>query len=334
MTSIATKLIGPLLRSAYQLQPSLTIQESICGFKPRIFARKLSSADQRSVDDLSNHNEGPILYEIGTNHVRYITLNRPSKRNAVNIEMVQYLKHYLQIFDEDEDASVAVISGRGGNFCSGYDLNELVNIEDGQSNISNLDKMLLPTTGKLSRHKIVIAAMEGYAAGFGFELALRCDIRVAENDAMMGFLNRRFGIPIVNGGTVLLPKLINGSTAMELILTGRALQATEAVQMGLIKQRCDIGCCLGTATNLARSLTKFDQATLVNDKNSTFNAIMHPDDNGELSRKFFEERIKGLDQFTNTLPLDVAVRFLKGDACRHGKFNLQNKVEQMPVCTV
>ena len=128
-------------------------------------------------------------------------------------------------------------------------------------------------------------------------------------------------VPIVpNGETAELPNYV-------------LHKALEALQMGLIKQRCDVGCALGTATTLARSLTKFSQANLLNDKNSTYLSVMQDGEN-KLAQYLLAERLKGLDQFSKSPPLEVAVKFLKGEACRHGRFNLNNMQDAQPECTV
>lgn len=265
-----------------------------------------------------------IIFKPITRNICNILINRPSKRNALNLESIKNLKSALQEFDEDEKFKVAILSGAEGNFCAGYDLNELVDTRTGMANIQQIEQMLWPLGTRLSTKKISIAAIDGHAAGFGFELALKCDFRVIEKDSRLGFLNRRFGIPIMNGGTVILPGLIGMARSLELVATGKAQLAPEALQYGTVTYVSDIGCSMGRALNLARNLSKFDTGPLLHDiKNLT-------EQRESQSQLLHKERTQSLEFLRQSGPLEVAVRFLKGELCRHGNTDLGNLRDPMP----
>lgn len=270
-----------------------------------------------------------ILFNRLTKNACNIVINRPAKRNALNLPMICDLKSRLREFEEDPSLTIAILSGSGGNFCSGYDLNEIVNIDNGMPRLEQIEKMLWPLDTQLSKKKITIAAIDGHAAGFGYELALKCDFRLAERDVRMGFLNRRFGIPIMNGGTVILPKLIGMARAMDLVATGKAQLAPEALQYGLLINYCDIGCVVGRSLNFGRSLVKFDQIPLLSDLKSMVANDLEKDI--ELMR---QERRRSLEYLQQCGPLTKAVKFLKGELCRHGNFDLGNLVSTTPEVTL
>lgn len=261
-----------------------------------------------------------ILEKISKN-ICSIVINRPTKRNAINLSVSQDLKSTLQRFEEDPELSVAILAGSGGNFCAGYDLNEIVDVERGKPNLDRIERLLWPLETRLSKNKITIAAIEGHAAGFGYELALKCDFRIADKAARMGFMNRRFGIPIMNGGTVVLPKLIGLSRAMDLVGTGKAQLAPEALQYGLLLHVADVGCARGKSLNMARSLAKFHQPSLISDLKTMFLSENAKD--VELIRR---EREIALAYLRQCEPLETAVSFLRGELCRHGNFDLGNLI--------
>lgn len=261
-----------------------------------------------------------ILVERTARNVVTILINRPDRRNALNLTLIKSLRNALDEFEHDDKSNVAILGGLGGNFCSGLDLTEVIDPDTGLPNVKHVEEMLWPTGSRLSKKKITIAAIEGYAAGFGYELALKCDFRVAESDARLGFLNRRFGIPIMNGGTVILPKLVGKGRAMELIATGKAQLASEAQDYGVLSYISDVGCSLGRSLSLARSLAKFNQAALLLDLKANVSSERH-----ELE-SLRQERERALNYLRNCGPMETAVRFLRGELCRHGKFNLDNNV--------
>jgi len=198
--------------------------------------------------------DGPIVTVI---------LSRPDARNAVDGPTAAALAAAFRRFDADEQASVAVLWGEGGTFCSGADL-KAIGTPAGNRLASDGDGPMGPTRMRLT--KPVIAAVSGYAVAGGLELALWCDLRVADESAVFGVFCRRWGVPLVDGGTVRLPRLIGMSRAMDLILTGRGVPAAEAFDMGLVNRLVPNGHALEAAQSLARDLSRLPQACLRNDR--------------------------------------------------------------------
>lgn len=195
--------------------------------------------------------------------VAIVTIDRPRRRNAVDRETAEALAAAFRRFDEDTELDVAILTGAGGCFCAGADLRA---IAEGRANrvAADGDGPMGPTRMRLS--KPVIAAIEGWAVAGGLELALWCDLRVAAQDARLGVLCRRFGVPSIDGGTVRLPRLIGQSHALDLILTGREVDAPEAKTMGLINRLCPPGDALAHAKELAAQLCAFPQTCLREDR--------------------------------------------------------------------
>ncbi|MEV6070362.1 crotonase/enoyl-CoA hydratase family protein [Nocardia sp. NPDC052001] len=197
--------------------------------------------------------------------VTTVILHRPEARNAVDGPTARALADAFREFDADPDAAVAVLWGDGGTFCAGADLKGLgtersnVVTEDG-------DGPMGPTRMILS--KPVIAAVSGYAVAGGLELALWCDLRIAEQDSTFGVFCRRWGVPLIDGGTVRLPRIIGHGRAMDLILTGRAVSATEALQIGLATQVVPNGESRRAAEELALQLAALPQTCLRSDRMS------------------------------------------------------------------
>lgn len=171
-------------------------------------------------------------------------------------------------FDADESLAVAVLTGADGNFCAGFDLKALAR-EDSYRLSESGDGPMGPT--RMQLNKPVIAAIEGYAVGGGLELAIWCDLRVAARDATLGMLNRRFGVPAIDLGTIRLPRMIGQGRALDLILTGRAVPADEALQVGLVDRVVDTGRALAEARSIARDLAAFPQEGLRADRRSVLN---------------------------------------------------------------
>src|SRR5271170_4403776 len=192
-----------------------------------------------------------------------VALNRPERRNAVDSKTATLLARSFEQFDSDDQLDVAVLTGRGGTFCAGFDLKEFANTDVDRLSQGGNGPMG-PTRMRLS--KPVIAAIEGYAVAGGMELALWCDLRVAARSAVMGIFCRRFGVPLVDLGTVRLPRLIGQSRAMDLILTGRAVSADEALNMGLVNRVAEPGQALATALDLAEEIAAFPQTCMRNDR--------------------------------------------------------------------
>jgi enoyl-CoA hydratase len=199
--------------------------------------------------------------------VTTVVLNRPERRNAVDGPMAGELANAFKEFEADRESDVAVLWGAGGNFCAGADL-KAVGTERGNEVEPSGDGPMGPTRLKLS--KPVIAAVEGYAVAGGLELALWCDLRVAATDAVFGVFCRRWGVPLVDGGTVRLPRLIGTSRAMDMILTGRPVDASEALSFGLANRVVAPGTAREEAEALARQLTAFPQTCLRNDRRSVY----------------------------------------------------------------
>ena len=217
-----------------------------------------------------------------TGSVTIVTLNRPQVRNAVNADTAQQLHAAFVAFDADPEARVAVFHGAHGHFCAGWDLQAgaalLGQSADAAQQMANdLDFApqdqqppgpMGPTRLQLS--KPVIAAISGAAVAGGMELALWCDMRVMDDDAYFGVYCRRFGVPLIDGGTVRLPRLIGLGHAMDLILTGRKVEATEALQIGLANRVVPRGQALSAATALAQQLASFPQPTMLADRASAY----------------------------------------------------------------
>jgi len=206
-----------------------------------------------------------------------VTIDRPEVRNAVDGPTARALADAFRAFDADGDARVAILTGAGGHFCGGADLRTVASGSPardlgGAANALALDDDMAhdgpmgPT--RLELGKPVIAAVEGYAVAGGLELALWCDLRVAAASATFGVFCRRFGVPLIDGGTVRLPRLIGESRAMDLILTGRAVGAEEALALGLANRVVTDGHALATAFALAQAIAAFPQQCMRNDRRS------------------------------------------------------------------
>ena len=197
-----------------------------------------------------------------------VTIDRPLVRNAVDATTASELFEAFRQFDADEAASVAVFAGAGDVFCAGADLKALASGD--KKPIDENDELgpMGPTRMRLS--KPVIAAVEGYAVAGGLELALWCDLRVAARDAVFGVFCRRFGVPLVDLGTIRLPRLIGHSHAMDLLLTGRGVFGEEALRMGLANRLVERGEALEAAKELARQIAAFPQTCLRSDRLSAY----------------------------------------------------------------
>ena len=256
--------------------------------------------------------EQPVITET-RDDLFIITLNRPEKRNAVDRPTADALRTAFETFERNADLKVAILTGAGGNFCAGADLSAL---SDPQRR-NEIDETgsgpgpMGPTRMLLS--KPVIAAVSGFAVAGGLELALLCDLRVAETSATFGVFCRRWGVPLIDGGTVRLPRLIGHSRAMDMILTGRPVAADEALQIGLTNRVGADGTALDEAITLARQIAAFPQQCLQADRLSAYQQWDLPQEEA-LRREgaggypvVFEEAIGG------------AERFRRG-AGRHGTF--------------
>jgi enoyl-CoA hydratase len=197
--------------------------------------------------------------------VLVVTIDRPHVRNAVDRPTAEALADAFRHFDAEPTASVAVLTGAGGTFCAGADLGAIARGEPNRVEPDG-DGPMGPTRMVLS--KPVIAAIEGHAVAGGLELALWADLRVAARDAVLGVFCRRWGVPLVDGGTARLPRIVGHSHAMDLILTGRAVAADEALRIGLVNRVVAAGTACEAAIELAASIAAFPQECLRNDRRS------------------------------------------------------------------
>lgn len=240
-----------------------------------------------------------------------MTIDRPDVKNCVDGPTAAGLAEAFRSFDADDDASVAILTGAGGSFCAGADL-KAVSSGRGNQVAESGDGPMGPTRMLLS--KPVIAAVEGYAVAGGIELALWCDLRVAAEDAVFGVYCRRFGVPLVDGGTVRLPRLIGQSHAMDLILTGRGVSGEEALHMGLANRLTAPGGALAEAVALAKEISKFPQICMRSDRRSAIDQWSLDHDAALLH----ETRL-GLEVVRSGETLAGAKRFASGVG-RHGSF--------------
>jgi len=194
-----------------------------------------------------------------------VTIDRPQVRNAVDPATAGLLVDCFERFALDDSLAVAVLTGADGNFCSGFDLKALARGEGNRLDETGPGPMG-PT--RMTLDKPVIAAIEGYAVAGGLELALWCDLRVAGRDATLGVFNRRFGVPLIDLGSIRLPRMIGEGRAMDLVLTGRPVNAVEALGIGLVERLAQPGTALVEAVALARRLADFPQGALRADRRS------------------------------------------------------------------
>ena len=249
-----------------------------------------------------------------------VTLDRPDVSNAVDSPTAHALHAAFLAFEDDATAKVAVFHGANGHFCAGWDLQHGAKLAaSGDTSGLDLDfnaddpRALGPMgPSRLRLTKPVIAAVSGAAVAGGMELALWCDMRVVEADAYFGVYCRRFGVPLIDGGTVRLPRLIGMGHAMDLILTGRQVQAAEALQMGLANRVVPTGQAREAAITLARQLAAFPQATMRADRESALAQWDLP-----LGEALLQEWQRGKARIPDAL--DGATRFAAGQG-RHGKF--------------
>ncbi len=253
--------------------------------------------------------------------IHVVTLNRPEVRNAVDGDTAQALHAAFLAFEDDPAAKVAVFHGAHGHFCAGWDLQHGAQLAaSGQTDgLAELDfdsddaRAIGPMgPSRLRLSKPVIAAVSGAAVAGGMELALWCDLRVLEEDAYFGVYCRRFGVPLIDGGTVRLPRLIGMGHAMDLILTGRKVEAAEALQMGLANRVVPTGRVREAAIALARQLAAFPQATMRADRESA-----HAQWDLPLGEALQQEWQRGRARIPDAL--EGAARFAAGEG-RHGTF--------------
>ena len=253
--------------------------------------------------------------------IHVVTLDRPEVRNAVDSATAQALHAAFLAFEDDPAAKVAVFHGAHGHFCAGWDLQHGARLAasgqtDGLAGLDfdSTDTRAIGPMGpsRLRLSKPVIAAVSGAAVAGGMELALWCDLRVMEEDACFGVYCRRFGVPLIDGGTVRLPRLIGMGHAMDLILTGRKVEAAEALQMGLANRVVPRGQAREAALALARQLAAFPQATMRADRESADAQWDLP-----LGEALQQEWQRGKARIPDAL--EGATQFAGGEG-RHGSF--------------
>jgi enoyl-CoA hydratase len=247
------------------------------------------------------HRDGPVTV---------VTIDRPEVRNAVDRPTAEALDAAFAAFDTDPAAQVAVLTGAGGDFCAGADLHGL----NDPGRVNRLERSerapMGPTRGSLS--KPVIAAVEGHAVAGGLELALWCDLRIASESAVFGVFCRRWGVPLIDGGTVRLPRIIGLGAALDLILTGRPVAADEALRLGLATRVVPEGQALQAAIDLGRSLAALPQTTLRVDLRSARASFDRP-----LAEALLAEHDGGLAAIEAGGMTEGVARFQAG-AGRHG----------------
>jgi enoyl-CoA hydratase len=243
-----------------------------------------------------------------------VIMHRPEARNAVDGPQAQALLETFTEFDNDPEARVAVLWGRGGTFCAGADLKKLAGSDDavqihppGEPAPLGISRLLLS--------KPVIAAVAGHAVAGGLELALWCDLRVAEKSAIFGVYCRRFGVPLVDGGTIRLPRLIGHSRALDMILTGRGVDAAEALSFGLANRVVPDGQSRPAAEALAQQLAAFPQLCMRADRQSSYEQW-----GMELPQALANEYERGMVPIRAQEHTQGAARFAGGQG-RHGKFD-------------
>ncbi|XP_076818614.1 putative enoyl-CoA hydratase echA8 [Clavelina lepadiformis] len=281
-------------------------RNTIFGVRPAEFFRShkctifLDSESEPAVDPITLDKQETVTL---------IGLNRPHCRNAVNRDMARQLVVAFKAFEDDPNSNIAVLHGKGDHFCSGYDLKELavsgtqwILSEDSVSHMSKHGAMG-PT--RLHIKKPVIAAVNGYAVAGGLELTLLCDLRVFEKSTKVGILNRRFGVPLIDGGTVRLPAIVGLSNALDMILTGRIIDSEDAQRMGIANRVCNDGEALSMAVAMAKQISKYPQKCLKADRESTFHSVYNSESKKasldfELNNAFdviASESVKGAQKF-------------------------------------
>ena len=248
-----------------------------------------------------------------------VIINRPEIKNCVNRKTADQLADAFRGFGCDPNYLVAVLCGAGGTFCAGADLKAAVHITDPSGPGNRMDKDMTKDgpmgPSRMHLSKPVIAAVSGYAVAGGMELALWCDMRVMEKDAIFGVFCRRFGVPLIDGGTQRLPRLIGMSRAMDLILTGRPVNADEALQIGLANRVVETGTAREEAEKLAEQIGAFPQKCMRNDRQSVYEGF-----NMNFEEAMEQEFSKGYDiVMVSSEAVQGASKFTSGTG-RHGKF--------------
>lgn len=244
--------------------------------------------------------------------VTTVILHRPQVRNAVDAQTAQQLADAFRAFASDEEAAVAVLWGEGGTFCAGADLKAVAAGSPNRLEPDG-DGPMGPT--RMQLQKPVIAAVSGHAVAGGLELALWCDLRIAEENSTLGVFCRRVGVPLIDGGTLRLPQIVGLGRALDLILTGRAVSADEALAMGLINRIVPPGTSRQAAEELAAQIAALPQRCLRSDRQSTLAQL---DDPLPLEAALRREFTLGMQTLASGESVQGAARFAAG-AFRHGE---------------
>ena len=248
---------------------------------------------------------GPVLV---------VTIDRPEVRNAVDRPTAEALADAFRSFETDDALSAAVLTGSEGHFCAGADLKAMANDPARANRIDTEgDGPMGPTRMQLD--KPVVAAIEGYAVAGGLELALWCDLRVAGQGATLGFFDRRWGVPLIDGGTIRVTRLIGQSRAMDLLLTGRGVDAAEAHEIGLVNRVVAEGGALEAAVELATDIARFPQSVMRADRRSAISQWGLP-----LEHAMRREFDWGIAAAMTGETQQGAERFAQGHG-RHGTFD-------------
>lgn len=252
----------------------------------------------------------PVNFEVDGD-VAIVTINRPQVRNALDQPTAAALAQALRAFDADAKLKVAILTGANGFFCAGADLKA---VSESRGNRVSEEGDAPMGVSRMLLGKPVIAAVEGYAVAGGLELALWCDLRVAASNAVFGVFCRRFGVPLVDLGTVRLPRLIGHSHAMDLILTGRGVSGEEALRMGLANRLVEPGKALEAARRLAHEIAAFPQRCMRSDRLSAYEQWSLP-----YEAAWRNETRRGREVIESGETREGARRFAGGEG-RHGRF--------------
>jgi enoyl-CoA hydratase/carnithine racemase len=249
-----------------------------------------------------------------------VTIDRPEVRNAVDGPTAAELADAFRRFDADDALAVAILTGAAGTFCAGADLKGVAELtpDEVDRRVSRANRVVEEGDGPMGPSRMllakpVIAAVEGFAVAGGLELALWCDLRVAADDAVFGVYCRRWGVPLVDGGTIRLPRMIGHSHALDMILTGRGVSGDEALRMGLANRLVPKGAALDAARSLAMDLSRFPQRCLRGDRRSSYEQWGLP-----LEEALRVETRIGLEVIRSGETAEGARRFA-GGAGRHGR---------------
>ena len=269
-----------------------------------------------------------VLHQTTSEGVTTITINRPNRRNAVDGPTSQKLFAAFKAFEADISQKVCVFAGAGGTFCAGADLHDLAGASaqfvPGQGRLPDyvdLEQKGPMGPSRMQVSKPVIAAVTGYAVAGGLELSLLADMRVAEEDTVFGVFCRRWGVPLVDGGTVRLQQVVGLGRALDLILTGRPVDAGEAMSMGLANRVVPKGQAMGEAMKIAKQLLQFPQECMNKDRDNCYYSAYGATSFKDAMSREFREGIQVLEKES----MKGAGKFSEG-AGRHGSYELRSKI--------